>query len=60
MSKHQLVQVMGILFRVWEGTENADLILEDVCNTISHELLHLDSDGRREFLAASKKAGEHP
>lgn len=47
---HDIETTLGTLMRTWEGMDNAELILEDVANTISFELLQLGPKGRRAFL----------
>lgn len=42
MTQEQFIETMQTLYRVWEGTENADVILEDVCNTFATDFFKFD------------------
>ena len=49
IAQTDLRKAKTVLFRVWQGTPNADMVLEDVCNTIGSQL-GWDSDKRRGFI----------
>lgn len=42
LTQQQFVDVMQKLYQVWNGTENADVILEDVCNTFASDVFNFD------------------
>lgn len=56
MTKEQFAEVMRDLYHVWDGTENADEILEDVCNTFATDFFKFDgySPERQELLRQCK------
>ena len=39
---NDIKDAMAVLFQVWEGTENADEILQDVARTIGHRVFQLE------------------
>lgn len=54
MSKTEFRLTMTDLFRVWKGTENADMILEDVCYTFAQRAFKMEQNERIAFLRACR------
>ena len=50
MNKQTFINEMRLLFQVWDGTDNADDILTDVCNTIGHDVFKLESKDLPNFV----------
>ena len=45
VSASDVQDAFRILFRVWEGTENAEQILEDAARTIGHNAFGIQAEG---------------
>lgn len=52
---NDLIYAFRVLFQVWEGTVNADVILTDATRTIGHELYGWDSATLDVFLSECRR-----
>ena len=51
MSEQAFIDAMRTLFRVWQGTENADEILNDVVGTVGSRCWGMNAPQLRELRA---------
>ena len=54
MTEEDFVAAMRCLFQVWHGTDNADLILTDVVDTIGHQCFERTPSELRELARRCK------
>ena len=54
MTEEDFVAAMRCLFQVWHGTDNADLILTDVVDTIGHQCFDRQPSELRELARRCK------